>query len=150
MKIFLSDSARENYDKMINFVSNQNKLPDIYKARGIKEVDLSPYNLFKPRSTSQAQELHKALRLINKLASDSEEDSPITPKTAEKELREISFTLPFQIRFNLKADKKISSDEAEELVKTYAAEAAEEARKLYKDYRFERDFLTIPILTSKK
>lgn len=125
----------------VYFVSNQNKLPDIYKARGIKEVDLSPYNLFKPRSTSQAQELHKALRLINKLASDSEEDSPITPKTAEKELREISSTLPFEIRFNLKADKKISSDEAEELVKKYAAEAAEEARKLYKDYRFERDFL---------
>ncbi|NBW18852.1 MAG: hypothetical protein EBR82_63850, partial [Caulobacteraceae bacterium] len=123
----------------VYFISDANKFSDVYKARGIKQLDLSPYNLFKVRTTQDGKDLHQALRLINRLASES--TKPITPETAGKELREISYTLPIEIRLNLKVDNNLSADESESVLKAYAAEAAEEARKLYEDYRFERDFI---------
>lgn len=123
----------------VYFISDANKFSDVYKARGIKQLDLSPYNLFKARTTQDGKDLHQALRLINRLASES--TKPITPETAGKELREISYTLPIEIRLNLKVDNNLSADESESVLKAYAAEAAEEARKLYEDYRFDRDFI---------
>ena len=56
------------------FVSSQDELqPGIYKDRPIKAVDISDYNLYKPKNSVEAEHLHDFLKEINNTKWDSEE-----------------------------------------------------------------------------